>query len=461
MCLNQEGDFIDAIYHCSLAIDISSTSAKAYYIKSQAYSKQQEWEQAITALKACIMLQPNDRKLRTELEKLQKENKKANQSFGEKISNFISGGIYNEKKTNLKKQRRKVVHERLPKFDPGHIQCFFEISIGHNNEENRESGRVVFELFDHDVPETCENFRALCTGERGANLWYQDTRIHRIVRGFMMAGGDNSQRRNGEGGISIYGPNDPIHSKDGFFDDENIWFPHSHKGVISMLPRSDGKDVQKNTNGSQFVISLREDNQYFDETSTVFGRIIHGLDFVLTTLQSCDIQEEKPVRPLIVTACGELKFEDKLTEEQAVDLPNYIVTPEMEAQIAKMHEYRRRAQEKYQKELEERKQRELERKEKEKAEAEEAAKAKAEGRELPKKEETKKEPEETATTSDSKRQYQSRRDVVYDDDNSEDSEDDKIPRVLKSDLEKKKKEKKKEVPAFDPRADETYVEEIE
>lgn len=70
MCLNQEGDFVEAIYHCSLAIDISSTAAKAYYIKSQAYSKQQEWEQAITAMKACIMLQPNDRKLRVELEKL-------------------------------------------------------------------------------------------------------------------------------------------------------------------------------------------------------------------------------------------------------------------------------------------------------------------------------------------------------------------------------------------------------
>ena len=176
------------------------------------------------------------------------------------------------------------MHERLPKFNPGHVQCFFEISIGHDNEANRESGRVVFELFDHDLPETCENFRALCTGERAADLWYQGTRIHRIVKGFMMAGGDNSQARDGTGGRSIYGPNDKIHSKDGLFDDENIWFPHSHKGIISTLPKTDGRDKAKNTNGSQFTISLREDNQYFDESSTAFGRIIKGLDFVLDRL---------------------------------------------------------------------------------------------------------------------------------------------------------------------------------
>lgn len=78
MCLNQTEDYVEAIYHCSQATELNSLSAKAYYIKSQAYSKQQEWEAAITELKACIMLQPNDRKLRVELEKLAKEKQKAN-----------------------------------------------------------------------------------------------------------------------------------------------------------------------------------------------------------------------------------------------------------------------------------------------------------------------------------------------------------------------------------------------
>ena len=108
----------------------------------------------------------------------------------------------------------------------------------------------------------------------------------------------------------------------------------------------------------------------------------------------------------------------------------------MEAQIAKMHEYRRKAKEKYEKEQEERKQREIERKKKEKEQAAEEAKAKAEGRELPKKKE-----EETKEQTAEGNKYSSRRDINYDDADSNDSEDDKVPRVLKSELDKKKQEK--------------------
>ena len=136
------------------------------------------------------------------------------------------------------------------------MQCFFEISIGFNNEKDRETGYVVFELFDQTVPETCENFRALCTGERGHDLTYLNSRIHRIVRSFMMQGGDNSNGEPGKGGKGIYKEGDSIYNKDGFFDDENIWYPHSHAGVLSMA----ALDGKKNQNGSQFCISLREDN---------------------------------------------------------------------------------------------------------------------------------------------------------------------------------------------------------
>jgi len=187
----------------------------------------------------------------------------------------------------------------------------------------------VFELFDHEVPETCENFRALCTGEIAKELTYKDTRIHRIVREFMMQGGDNSNGEPGKGGKSIYKEGDIIHNKDGFFDDENIWYPHSHAGVLSMA----ALDGKKNQNGSQFCISLREDNQYFEEKNTTIGRVIKGLDFILGLQHNCEIKEEKPVRPWMITGCGELTYEDKLTKEKATDIDAYIVSAKMEKEI--------------------------------------------------------------------------------------------------------------------------------
>jgi cyclophilin family peptidyl-prolyl cis-trans isomerase len=72
---------------------------------------------------------------------------------------------------------------------------------------------------------------------------------------------------------------------------------------------------KKNQNGSQFCISLREDNQYFEEKNTVIGRVIKGLDFILSLQDNCEIHEEKPVRPLMITSCGELTFGDKLAKE--------------------------------------------------------------------------------------------------------------------------------------------------
>jgi cyclophilin family peptidyl-prolyl cis-trans isomerase len=104
----------------------------------------------------------------------------------------------------------------------------------------------------------------------GSELYYVGSKIHRVVPKFMLHGGDISIKKDGKGGKSIYKEGDDIYSKDGLFEDENVWFPHSHKGVLSM------NNTGKNTNGSQFMISLRDSNEYFDEKHTVFGRVISG-----------------------------------------------------------------------------------------------------------------------------------------------------------------------------------------
>lgn len=148
------------------------------------------------------------------------------------MKNFFSQGIYNEKEAPKLAQK----YEKLPQFSILNAQTYFDIVIGRDDEEEDQKikGRVVFELFTKEVPKTAENFRALCTGEKGDNLTFKGNIFHRVIPGFMAQGGDITNK-NGTGGMSIYGHK---------FEDEKIWYPHTHRGILSMA--NSGPD----TNGS-------------------------------------------------------------------------------------------------------------------------------------------------------------------------------------------------------------------
>ncbi|KAF9622691.1 hypothetical protein IFM89_032612 [Coptis chinensis] len=169
-------------------------------------------------------------------------------------------------------------------------RCYLDISIGGELE-----GRIVIELFSDIVPKTAENFRALCTGEKGIGpntgvpLHFKGSCFHRVIKGFMIQGGDISAR-NGTGGESIYGLQ---------FEDENFELTHEKKGMLSMA------NSGPNTNGSQFFITTTR-TSHLDGKHVVFGKVIKGMGVVRSVEHVSTSEGDVPTLDVVVEDCGEI-----------------------------------------------------------------------------------------------------------------------------------------------------------
>ena len=189
------------------------------------------------------------------------------------------------------------------------IVVFFDVSIG-----GLPIGRIKMELFKHIVPKTAENFRQFCTGEfrrNGVPLGYKTSPFHRIMKDFMIQGGDflkviqlentkkkvlssfekqKHQKGDGTGRISIYGTS---------FTDESFQLKHSSAGLLSMA------NSGPNSNGCQFFITCAPCD-WLDGKHVVFGQVIEGMKLVRMIENVTVGANSRPTIPVTIIECGQL-----------------------------------------------------------------------------------------------------------------------------------------------------------
>ncbi|TXG66266.1 hypothetical protein EZV62_007541 [Acer yangbiense] len=216
-----------------------------------------------------------------------------NFSDGEKFEKDLDKEVVEEvenvvEKVEVVKANDKEEIENVVDTVMANPRVFFDLSI-----DGIPAGRIVMELFADSTPITSENFRALCTGEKGIGtvgkpLHYKGSTFHRVIPGYMVHGGDITQG-NGTGGESIYSPS---------FTDGNFVKKHIGPGILSMAKTS------TLGNGSQFCICTTK-TEWLDRKQVVFSEMVEGFD-VLKAIDQISSSSGLPSKTVMIIDCGQL-----------------------------------------------------------------------------------------------------------------------------------------------------------
>ena len=311
---------------CGRVLALEPENVKALFRRGTALTCLSQFGAARRDLKEANRLDPASKEIRAAWEACKQREASSKEQGKEVFGKMTAKAVYREV---VGVEQRKA--STLPRV-------WFDVTVG-----GARAGRIVFELFSDRLPKTCENFRCLCTGERGASatsgrpLHYKGCGFHATLTTtdkeaeVLYENSDGSGRRfetnnalcvvggdivngDGSGGESIYG--EP-------FADEGFDIQHTEPGLLSMAgcppdPRPGGSGggggATRDNNTSQFFITTKNTTQalggaritHFDYRHVVFGKVVKGMEIV-HRIQKLprDGRTKRPLEPAVIEDCGE------------------------------------------------------------------------------------------------------------------------------------------------------------
>ncbi|GIX62259.1 peptidyl-prolyl cis-trans isomerase [Babesia caballi] len=239
-CYLKVEEYAAAENHATEALALEPLNVKGLYRRAVARVKTSSFGEALQDLTQMIKVEPKNADAVTLYQmakaKLNEQNELAKKRYGNVFKNL---SLYKEKSGI----RDLAAMPRV----------YLDLAIG------EQSCRLVIALFEDTVPKTVKNFQQLCDEKSDVN--YKGNKFHRLIKGFMVQGGDVTNG-DGTGGVSIYGDQ---------FDDEAFVDQHTERGLLSMA------NCGPNTNNSQFFITFVA-TPHLNGKHVVFGKVVEGME---------------------------------------------------------------------------------------------------------------------------------------------------------------------------------------